>query len=155
MFFEDYTVGEIIRFGRHEVTREEVLAFARAYDPQPFHLDDEAAAANPIFGRIAASGWHVAAMAMRMTVDHWQKLGPSGSLGGAGIEDLRWIRPVYPGDVLRVEVGPIETRPSASKPDRGIVRFSTTVFNQHDEPVMRQTGTGFFRRRDADPSNPS
>ena len=147
IWFEDMPVGRVERYGAKQVEREEVLAFARQFDPQPFHLDDDAAAANPLFGRLAASGWHTAAMAMRMTADHWATNGARAVLGGAGIEDLAWLKPVYPGDTLRCELEVIDARPSRSKPDRGIVKARMTVFNQHDEPVMRQTSVVMMRRR--------
>ncbi|WP_404713995.1 MaoC family dehydratase [Sphingomonas sp. MMS24-J13] len=147
LWFDDMTVGRIDRYGSKRVKREEVLDFARKYDPQPFHLDDAAAAANPVFGRLAASGWHTAAMAMRMTADHWAGIGGRSILGGAGIEDLAWLTPVYPGDTLRCDLEVIETRPSRSKPDRGIVKSRLTVFNQDDEPVMRQTSVVMVARR--------
>ena len=145
-YFEDIAVGQTSAFGRYEVTRDEVLDFARRYDPQPFHLSDEAAAATH-FGRIAASGWHTMAMAMAMIVDN---LGPddgNGSLGAAGIDTLRWLKPVYPGDVLRMESEVIETTPSRSKP-MGIVKSRVTVFNQHDEPVARYEPIAMFARRE-------
>src|SRR5437773_1690732 len=96
-WFEDYQVGQIDRFGACEVKREEVIEFASRFDPQPFHLDDEAAAQNPIFGRLSASGWHTCAMVMRMLVDHQMEDGHF-SLGSPGIDELRWLKPVYPGD---------------------------------------------------------
>ncbi len=147
LWFEDMIVGRTERYGSKLVEREEVLDFALKYDPQPFHLDDAAAAANPVFGRLAASGWHTAAMAMRMTADHWAEVGGRTILGGAGIEDLAWVKPVYPGDTLRCELEVIETRPSRSKPDRGIVKSRLTVFNQDDEPVMLQTSVVVMARR--------
>src|ERR1700751_190846 len=98
-WFEDYEEGSIERFGARRVIREEVLDFASKYDPQPFHLDDAAAAANPIFGRIAARGWHSCAMVMRMMPDHWMEDGHF-PLGGNAVDELRWIKPVYPDDVL-------------------------------------------------------
>jgi acyl dehydratase len=138
--FEDYEIGQVERFGRYEVTREEVLAFAAAYDPQPFHLDDDAAAANPIFGRLSASGWHTAAMAMRMQVDHNRDTDRS-SMGSPGLDELHWLKPVYPGDTLRVESEVIGKSEPRSRPEIGFVKFRTTVFNQHGEPVMRQVAT--------------
>jgi acyl dehydratase len=147
LWFEDMMVGRIDRYGSKLVDRDEVIDFARKFDPQPFHLDDAAAAANPVFGRLAASGWHTAAMAMRMTADHWAEAGGRSILGGAGIEDLAWLKPVYPGDVLRCELEVIETRASQSKLDRGIVKARLTVFNQDDEPVMRQTSIVVVARR--------
>lgn len=139
---EDFHVGQVERFGGYAVTREEVLAFARDYDPQPFHLDDAAAAASAIFGRLSASGWHTAAMTMRMLVDHNQALARQ-TLGSPGIDEMRWLKPVYPGDTLRVESEVIEVRASRTRPEMGIVKLRMTVFNQHDEPVMTQIGTNF------------
>jgi len=135
IYLDDIEVGQTFAFGRYSVTREEVLDFASRYDPQAFHLDDAAAADNPIFGRLAASGWHTAAMIMRLTVDHWREIGLA-TLGASGVDELRWMKPVYPGDTLRAEAGVIAKRQSASRPGRGAVTFRTTAFNQHDEPVM-------------------
>jgi acyl dehydratase len=146
MWFEDLVVGHVERFGRYEVTRQEVLDFAARYDPQPFHLDDEAAAKSPLFGRLAASGWHTAAMGMRMAVDHWTTLGLS-TLGAAGIEDLRFLSPVFPGDVLRSEEEVLDLRVSASRPGVGIVRSRTTILNQDDVPVLSHVATVFVPRR--------
>jgi acyl dehydratase len=134
-YFEDLVVGRKARFGRYEVTREEVLDFARKYDPQPFHLSDEEAAKTH-FGRIAASGWHSCAMVMAMIVEH-MKDQPQAGLGGIGIDALRWLKPVYPGDVLSCESELLEKSRSKSKPNMGSGRIQVTVFNQHDEPVMR------------------
>ena len=147
VWLDDMAVGRIDRFGHKRVERDEVLEFAHKYDPQPFHVDDAAAAANPLFGRLSASGWHTAAMAMRMTADHWAAMGGRNILGGAGIDELRWLKPVYPDDTLRCEGEVLETRPSRSKPDRGIVRARLTVFNQHDERVMTQVSMVMMRRR--------
>lgn len=144
-YLEDFSVGEKSAFGRYEVTREEVIAFASKYDPQPFHLDDEAAAKHPFFGRLSASGWHTCGMAMRMMVEHWTEQ-QSPSLGSPGVDELRWLKPVYPGDTLRMEGEIIEVRPSQSRPEMGSVRTRYTLFNQHDEPVMRFIGIGLFAR---------
>ncbi len=149
IWFEDLPVGRKDSFGSIHVTREESLDFARKFDPQPFHLDDDAAAANPLFGRLASSGWHTAAMGMRMTADFWDSVGGRDILGGAGIDDLRWLKPVYPGDTLRTEAEVIEARPSASKPHLGIVRFRTTIFNQDDVAVMSHVSNVLVRRRPA------
>ncbi|WP_454884070.1 MaoC family dehydratase [Sphingomonas oryzagri] len=148
-WFEDFKVGDRRRFGGYEVTRDEVLDFARRWDPQPFHLSDDGAAATH-FGSLSASGWHTAAMTMAMVVaeqgkDHDQ----SGSLGAVGIDDLRWLKPVKPGDVLSVETEVIEARPSASRPEMGSVRNRTTVFDQHGDPVMRFEPIVLYRRRPA------
>jgi acyl dehydratase len=147
IWFEDMPVGRLDRFGAIAVTREEVIDFARKFDPQPFHLDDAAAAANPLFGRLCASGWHTAAMGMRMTADYWETLGGRAILGGAGIDELRWLKPVYPGDTLRCECEVIDARPSASKPHLGIVRFRTIILNQDDTPVLSQISNVMVRRR--------
>jgi acyl dehydratase len=146
LHWEDFPVGQVREFGRYEVTREAVLAFAREFDPQPFHLDDTAAEAS-LFGRLAASGWHTCAMAMRMMCDAY--LLDSASLGSPGIDNLRWTRPVYPGDVLHVRLEVLEARPMASRPAVGIVRSRTSVLNQNDETVLTMEGAGMYRRRSA------
>jgi acyl dehydratase len=148
IYFEDLEVGQKTRYGSYHVTRAEVIEFASRYDPQPFHLDDEAAAANPIFGRIAASGWHTAGMAMRMTVDHNEATGVQG-LGGAKIEDLTWVKPVYPGDTLRVESEILGLKATEKRPEMGFVRVGTSVFNQDAELVMSQIANVIYARRPA------
>lgn len=145
-YFEDLEVGAKACFGAYHVTREEVVAFAAAYDPQPFHLDDAAAAATH-FGRLSASGWHTAAMTMRMMVDSWDKA-QTASLGSPGIDELRWLKPVYPGDTLRVESELLSRRRSRSRPEMGLTRSRQTVLNQHDEPVMTMIANGMIRVRD-------
>lgn len=144
-YFEDLVVGTKASFGRYEVTRDEVVEFASKYDPQPFHLSDEAAARTH-FGRLAASGWHTAAMAMRMAVEN-MKDQRSASLGSPGLDELRWLKPVYPGDVLRCESELLDKRASQSRPEMGITKGRTTVFNQHDEPVMTFVANGLIRTR--------
>ncbi|MBA2919940.1 acyl dehydratase [Sphingomonas sp. MAH-20] len=144
-YWEDIEVGARSSFGRYEVTREEVIEFASKYDPQPFHLSDEAAA-QTYFGRLSASGWHTCAMLMRMLVEHMRTEQQAG-LGSPGIDELRWLRPVYPGDTLRAESEVLDKTPSKSRPDMGSYRGRTTVFNQHDEPVMTLTSIGLIRRR--------
>lgn len=144
-YFEDMAVGETASFGRYEVTREEVLDFARRYDPQPFHLDDEAAAATH-FGRLAASGWHSCAMTMAMLVEQMKAV-PTASLGAGGIDELRWLKPVRPGDTLRCETELLDKRESATKPEIGFTRQRMTVFNQHDVPVMTFIANAMIRRR--------
>lgn len=144
-YFEDLEIGTTARFGRYEVTREEVLDFARKYDPQPFHLDDEAAA-NTHFGRISASGWHTCAMVMRMLVDNLTERKQAG-LGSPGQDELRWHKPVYPGDVLRVETELLEKTRSRSRPEMGSMRSKIRVFNQADELVMSMTGIGLIKVR--------
>lgn len=141
---EDFPVGQVTTFGRYEVTREEVLRFAAAYDPQPFHLDDEAAA-NSLFGRLAASGWHTCAMAMRMMCDGY--LLRSASLGSPGLEDIRWKQPVYPGDVLHMRMTVLESRPMRSRPGVGLMRARWEVLNQDGALCAEFAGWGMFRRR--------
>lgn len=148
-YWEDITVGDTASFGRYEVTRDEVLDFAGKYDPQAFHLSDEAAAKTH-FGRVAASGWHTCAMMMAMNVEHMKaQIEPSAGLGAAGIDELRWLKPVYPGDVLRCESEVLEKRASNSRPDMGSTRTRTTVFNQDDVPVMSFIAIALWRRRPA------
>ena len=148
-YFEDIEVGERASFGRYEVLRDEVLDFAAKYDPQPFHLSDEAAAKTH-FRRLAASGWHTTAMTMAMNVAHLQQdTDESASLGAAGIDELRWLKPVYPGDILRCETEIIDKRESNSRPDMGSARSRMTVFNQDDVPVMTFIAIGLWRRRPA------
>jgi acyl dehydratase len=146
LYYEDIEVGVVRRFGSKQVTREEVIDFAAKYDPQPFHLDDEAAA-NTHFRRLSASGWHTGSMAMRMMVDNMKEHEQAG-LGSPGIEDLRWLTPVYPGDTLRCETEVLEKRRSASRPEMGLFKSRLTVFNQHDAPVMTMVSTGLIRVRD-------
>lgn len=146
-YYEDVSVGEVARFGAYAVTREEVLAFARAYDPQPFHLSDEAAAGT-YFGRLAASGWHSCAMTMRMAVDHFADTGQA-SLGSPGVESLQFLHPVYPGDTLRCELAVLEKRRSQSRPEMGIVKSRMRVFNQDDVPVLTYVANGLIATRPA------
>lgn len=146
LYYEDIEVGVVRRFGNKQVTREEVIDFASQYDPQPFHLDDEAAASTH-FRRLSASGWHTGAMAMRMMVDNMKEHEQAG-LGSPGIEDLRWLSPVYPGDTLRCESEVLEKRRSASRPEMGLFKSKLTVFNQQDAPVMTMISTGLIRVRD-------
>ncbi len=147
IYFEDIEIGRETEFGRYEVTREEVLDFARKYDPQPFHLSDEAAAKTH-FGRLAASGWHTCAMTMAVIARAVVKDEQAG-LGSPGVDELRWLKPVYPGDILTVTGKIIEKTPSRSKPDLGSFRTQTTVTNQDGVPVMRFTSIVLIRRRPA------
>ncbi|MDG5489525.1 MaoC family dehydratase [Sphingomonas sp. BGYR3] len=144
-YFEDIQIGETHRFGQYAVNRDDVIAFARAYDPQPFHLDDEAAAGTH-FGRVAASGWHSCAMTMAMIVEQFEQ-DRQASLGAAGIDELRWLKPVYPGDTLRCETEVLDKRPSASRPEMGSVRTQMTVFNQDDVPVLSFISISLLRTR--------
>ncbi|MEO5866797.1 MAG: MaoC family dehydratase, partial [Sphingomonas sp.] len=144
-YFEDIAVGAKESFGSYLVTREEVTAFAGKYDPQPFHLSDEAAAETH-FGRLSASGWHTCAMTMSMIVENLKALDQAG-LGAAGIDELRWLKPVYPGDTLRCETEILEKTPSRSRPEMGSFRSRMTVFNQDDVPVMTFVSIGLVRTR--------
>lgn len=142
--FEDFVPGEITTFGAYEVTRDEIVAYAAEFDPQPFHLDEEAGRAS-LLGGLAASGWHTCAILMRIIFDHF--MDGSTSLGSPGIDEVKWLRPVFPGDVLSVRREILEARASASRPDRGMVRFRFEMLNQRQEVVMIQTNPILFGRR--------
>jgi acyl dehydratase len=146
-YFEDIEVGRKQAFGSYQVTREEVLAFAQKYDPQAFHLSDEAAAQTH-FGRISASGWHTCAMVMAMVVENLGRMKQAG-LGSPGVDELRWLKPVYPGDTLRCESEVFEKTPSRSRPEMGSFRSKMTVFNQDDVAVMTFISIGLIRTRPA------
>ena len=145
IYWEDIEPGTIARFGAKRVMRDEVIAFAEQFDPQPFHLSDEAAA-QTYFGRLSASGWHTCAMTMRMLVDQMAESRQAG-LGSPGIESLRWLKPVYPGDTLHVETRVLDKRASQSRPDMGSYRSDTTVFNQEEVAVLTFVSTGLIRKR--------
>lgn len=145
IYFEDLETGAETDFGTYEVTREEVIDFARKYDPQPFHLSDEEAAKTH-FGRIAASGWHTCAMTMAVIARYVVKDEQAG-LGSPGVDELRWLKPVYPGDTLHVRGRIVDKTPSRSKPQIGSFRTETIVTNQHDVPVMRFNSIVLIRRR--------
>jgi len=147
IYFEDLEVGKETYFGSVAVTREEVLEFARRYDPQPFHLSDEAAAGT-YFGRLSASGWHTCAMTMGVIARKVVAEEQAG-LGAPGIDELRWLKPVYPGDTLHVNGRIAEKTPSRSKPDIGSFRTKTTVTNQDGVPVLTFTSIVLMRRRPA------
>ena len=139
--FEFFEVGQKAAFGRYEVTAEEIIEFASKYDAQFFHLDHEAAKKS-LFGGLCASGWHTCAMTMAMLVENMKQRG--GSLGSPGIDDLRWLKPVYPGDVLSVETEVVETKRSKSRPEIGVVSYNLTVQNQKGEPVMTFLSKGIY-----------
>ena len=143
-YLEDFAVGQVFKTGRKRVDKDEIFAFAREYDPQPYHLDEEAARKSPFAG-LAASGWHTAAIIMRLLVDGEFK--PARGILGVGFEELSWPRPVRPGDELPVQSEVLEVRPSRSKPDRGMIRVRNTTFNQNDEPVQIFTGNLLVPRR--------
>jgi acyl dehydratase len=151
-YWEDFPAGHRMDFGGHVVSREAVVEFARQFDPQPFHVDEEAARAS-LFGGLCASGWHSCAMAMRMMCDEY--LLDSASLGSPGIDALRWLKPVFPGDTLRLRMEVLQARPMASKPHVGLIQSRWEMRNQHDEPVLTMEGWGMFRRRTAAPQDPA
>ena len=132
-YFEDFVPGAVREFGQVRVSEDEIIKFARRFDPQYIHIDPEAAMQGP-FGGLIASGWHTAAMMMRLVVDHI--LPQKASLGSPGIDELRWLRPVRPGDVLHVRTSVIEATRSRSKPDRGVVRTLMEVLNQNGEVAL-------------------
>jgi acyl dehydratase len=145
-FFEDFAEGDTVELGSVEVTEAEIITFAREYDPQPMHTDPEAGRAST-YGGLIASGWHTAGLYMRMLVD--VVIGQSQSLGSPGVDHLRWLKPVRPGDTLRGRLTVLETRPSGSRPEWGIVRSRGEMRNQHDEVVMQVEAVNFFGRRPA------
>ncbi|MEZ5954164.1 MAG: MaoC family dehydratase [Hyphomonas sp.] len=149
-YYEDLVVGTVTKSSRtYDVTREEVIEFAGKYDPQAFHLDDEAAAKTH-FGRLSASGWHTAAMAMRMMVEGWKDQEPTAGLGSPGVDELRWRKPVYPGDTLRVESKLVGKRRMKSRPEMGLMKTEQTVFNQDGDIVMTMISNGLIQVRDPD-----
>lgn len=143
-YFEDYREGETFEFGDYLVSTEEIIEFAKRFDPQPFHVD-MAAAANTIFGGLIASGWMTASIGMRMMVDHF--ISSRSSMGSPGVDELRWPKPVRPGDRLRLKVSIISTRISQSKPDRGVLQFYEEMLNQNNEVVMTLRGWGMNHTR--------
>jgi acyl dehydratase len=143
-YFEDAVVGERRELGRHTITEEEIFRFAREFDPQPFHIDKAAAEAS-MFGGVIASGWHTCALAMRAIYDGY--LSHAAALGSPGIDEIRWLRPVRPGDALVCYSTVLEARPSQSKPDRGVLVSETEMENQLGEVVMTMRGMTLLRRR--------
>jgi acyl dehydratase len=145
-WFEDYEPGSVYEFGSIRASEAEVLEFGRRFDPQIFHTDPEAAVKTE-YGGLIASGWHTAALMMRMYSDHY--LPKPSTLVSPGVDELRWLLPVRPGDELSLRVTVLEARPSRTKPDRGIVRSAVEVLNQHGEVVMKATAINFFLTRSA------
>ena len=143
-FFEDYHEGNVYEFGTITISEPEIIEFARRYDPQSFHLDREKATASQ-FGGIIASGWHTISLAMRLYVDHY--LSHESSLDSPGVDEIRWPKPVRPGDTLRIRITVLEARPSRSKPDRGIVRARVEAMNQKDELVLSMIVMSMLGRR--------
>ncbi len=143
-YWEDFKVGEVEQIGGKRVDKDEIVTFAKQYDPQPFHID-EVAAKKSMYGGLIASGWHTCAMVMRMMCDAYML--QSASVGSPGIDNLKWLKPVRPGDMISARRTTLETRASKSKPDIGIVNNLWEVFNQNGEMVMSMQGYGMFRRR--------
>ncbi len=146
-YLEDYAAGQTYGSPRLRVDEARTVDFAKEFDPQTFHLDDEAARGT-IFGGLAASGWHTAAMTMRLLVEG--ELKPAGGIIGLGFDEFRWPRPVRPGDELHLTSEILEVRPSKSRPDQGLVKVRTTTFNQNDEPVQITVGNLLVPRRTRD-----
>jgi acyl dehydratase len=143
-YFEDYVPGLTVDCGSFSMSEAEIIAFAKEYDPQPFHVDPVGAKDGP-YGGLIASGWHTTSMMMRQLVDHY--VSPESSLGAAGVDELRWPKPVRPGDTLHVRATVLEARPSGSKPDRGIVRSLAELTNSGGELVMKLTAINFILLR--------
>ncbi len=143
-YFEDYETGHVYEFGSVTMTEPEIVEFARQFDPQDMHIDP-AKAATGEFGGLIASGWHTIGVAMRLYVDHY--LSHVASLASPGVDEVRWPKPVRPGDTLRIYVTILETRPSRSKPDRGIVKVRLEALNQSDEVVLSMTAVSILGRR--------
>ena len=145
-YLEDFEVGQKFGSSTLQVSEDGIKRFAAEFDPQPFHLDDAAARAS-LFGGLAASGWHTAALTMRLLVGSDVK--PAGGIVGAGFDEFRWPRPVRPGDALRIEAEVLEVRPSKSRPEQGMIKLRTTTFNQRNEPVQISVGNLVVPRRPA------
>jgi acyl dehydratase len=143
-YWEDFQVGDRVAMGEKRIDKEEMIAFAKAYDPQPFHIDEQAAEQS-MYGGLIASGWYTVALMMRMMVDSY--LSDSASLGSPGVDHVRWLKPIRPGDTIRCVRTVLESRASNSRPEMGIVKSKWEVFNQDDEPVMTVEGYGLFERR--------
>ena len=143
-WFDDFRVGERFEFGDYVVTADEIVEFAQRYDPQPFHLDAEAASRSH-FGGLIASGWMSCAVLMRLVCEHF--IPPASAMGSPGIDELRWLRPVRPGDRLRAAVEVLAVKASQSKPDRGVITVQQALINQHGERVLTLIGRGMYRRR--------
>jgi acyl dehydratase len=144
LYLEDFQVGQVVELGSTTITRDEILDFATQYDPQPFHVD-EAAAEQSIYGGLIASGWHTVSLFMRLLVDGL--LCQAASLGSPGVDEVRWLKPVRPGDTLLARGIIHAVIPSRSKPDRGILRTTYEMFNQDGDRVLSMKGVGMFARR--------
>ena len=149
LWWEDLKPGQVRDLGTVTPTLDEIRQFAAQFDPQPFHLD-EVAARDSVFGGLCASGWHTCSMAMRLTVDHF--LRHTSSMGSPGLDSLRWLKPVYPGDTLSLRYRITETRLLSSRPEIGLVRSVWEMSNQRGEQVLQMEGYGMFRRRPQPPA---
>ena len=147
IYFEDMPVGSVTELGNYTVSEDEIIEFATKYDPQPFHVDPEVAK-NTSFRGLAASGWHTAGIYMRLLVDGL--INQTISMGSPGVDEIRWVKPVRPGDTLRARTTVVEARTSDSRPNMGIIRTFSEMFNQNDELVMTLKTIGMFGRRPAD-----
>ena len=145
-YLDDFAVGQTFGSGRMRIDEDRIKSFAAEFDPQPFHLDAEAARKS-LFGGLAASGWHTAALSMRLLVE--SEIKPVGGIVGAGFDEFRWPRPVRPGDELRVESEVLEVRASKSRPEQGIIKVRTTTLNQNGEAVQIFVGNLVVPRRPA------
>ena len=145
-YFEDFTIGRVFDSGTRQLSEQDILSFAREYDPQYFHTDPEAAKQS-IFGGLIASGWQTVGVCMRLMCDSY--LLESSSMGSPGVDEVRWVKPVYPGDTLRMRATVIAAKPSSSKPDRGIATMRCNIYNQKDELVMHMQGMQMMQRRPA------
>jgi acyl dehydratase len=146
LFFQDFPVGEVFHYGKYDVTEEEIVAFAREFDPQPFHMDKSAGEASILSG-LTASGWHICAIMMRMMVDGY--FGRTASMGSTGVDEVKWLKPVRPGDSLSCRRTTIEARVSTKRPEMGIVRFRWELFNHNNEKKAEMTGINLIKVRGA------
>jgi acyl dehydratase len=151
LYLEDFAPGQVRESPPRTLSKDEIIAFARDYDPQPFHTDEQAAK-HTVYGGLIASGWQTTAIMMRLLWDTFLK--DTSSLGSPGSDEIRWLKPVRPGDTLRARFTIVDVTPSRSKPDRGIVRTFTEMLNQHGETVMTHKGMGMFGRRPRDMGGP-
>jgi acyl dehydratase len=149
LYLEDFAPGQVHESPARTLTRDEIIAFARDYDPQPFHVDEDAATGS-VFGGLIASGWQTVGIMMRLLWDTFLK--DTSSLGSPGSDEIRWLKPVRPGDTLRARFTIVDVVPSRTKPDRGIVRTFAEVLNQHGDVVMTHRGLGMFGRRPPGPA---
>ena len=145
LWWEDFAAGKTVELGSHSFSAEEIIAFARQFDPQPMHTDPEAARASA-FGGLVASGWHTCAIAMRLICEHY--INRTVSLGSPGLDSLRWLHPVRPGDTISYRTTVLETRPSHSRPEMGLVKSRLEAFNQNGERVLAMESWGMFGRRE-------